>query len=87
MTFKSTINHAGKTSMEVGIRVEAEDRRTGLRRHTNSCYFTMVALDDERNPVPIPSLLIDGEEERQRYMAAVRRRDQRKANASRTSQE
>ena len=45
VTFRASINHAGRTSMEVGIRVEAEEIRTGVRRHTNSCYFTMIAMD------------------------------------------
>lgn len=83
VTFKACINYTGKTSMEVGIRVEAEHIRTGRRRHTNTCYFTMVALDDERHPTDVPSLHLDTDEERDRYAAAERRRDQRKANAAR----
>ncbi len=47
VTFRAAINYAGRTSMEVGIRVEAENIRSGARRHTNSCYFTMVAVDEE----------------------------------------
>ncbi|GAC1629675.1 MAG: acyl-CoA thioesterase [Nevskia sp.] len=84
VTFKAAINHTGKTSMEVGIRVEAEHLRTGVRRHTNSCYFTMVALDEHRNPAPVPALQIESDEERERYAAAEQRRDQRKANAARS---
>ena len=84
VTFKASINHTGKTSMEVGIRVEAEHLRTGVRRHTNSCYFTMVALDDARNPAPVPPLNLETDEERERYAAAEARRDQRKANAARS---
>ncbi|WP_427858290.1 acyl-CoA thioesterase [Ensifer adhaerens] len=54
VTFLASINHAGRTSMEVGIRVEAENIRTGERRHTNSCYFTMVAVDAEGHPTAVP---------------------------------
>ncbi|MBW8285139.1 MAG: acyl-CoA thioesterase, partial [Rhizobium sp.] len=50
VTFLASVNHAGRTSMEIGIRVEAEDIRSGERRHTNSCYFTMVAVDEAGKP-------------------------------------
>jgi len=56
VTFRASINHTGRTSMEVGIRVEAENIRSGHRRHTNSCYFTMVAVDDAGRPVRVPEL-------------------------------
>ena len=46
VVFKASINYVGRTSMEVGIRIESEDLKTGLRRHTNSCYFTMVAIGE-----------------------------------------
>lgn len=83
VTFKATINHTGRTSMEVGIRVEAEHLHTGVRRHTNSCYFTMVALDANRKPAAVPPLVLDTDDERRRYAEAERRRDQRKASAQR----
>lgn len=83
VTFKAQINLTGRSSMEVGIRVEAENLRTGLRRHTNTCYFTMVALDDDSKPAAVPPLLLDNDEDRQRHAAAEQRRDQRKANAAR----
>lgn len=83
VTFKASINYTGRTSMEVGIRVEAEDIRTGRRRHTNSCYFTMVALDDERRPTEVPLLEPETEEERHRYEAAQIRLEQRKAHFAR----
>ena len=56
VTFRASINHAGRTSMEVGIRVEAENIRTGERRHTNSCYFTMslsIPKADRRLSLPM----------------------------------
>ena len=82
VTFKATINHTGRSSMEVGIRVEAENLQTGLRRHTNTCYFTMVALDEQRRPAAVPPLQLCNDEERQRHAAAERRREQRKATAA-----
>ena len=84
VTFKAQINHTGRSSMEVGIRVEAEDLMTGVRRHTNSCYFTMVALDDDRKPAAVPPLLLASDDDQLRHAAAEQRREQRKANAART---
>jgi acyl-CoA hydrolase len=55
VTFRASINYAGRTSMEVGIRVEAETIRTGERRHTNSCHFTMVAVDADGRPTNVPA--------------------------------
>lgn len=74
VTFRAAINFAGRTSMEVGIRVEAEEIRSGSRRHTNSCYFTMVAVDDEGRPVPVPDFAPATEIERRRHRAAELRR-------------
>ncbi len=82
VTFRACINYTGRTSMEVGIRVEAEALRSGHRRHTNTCYFTMVALDDQRRPTSVPALSIDNAEERSRHAAALRRLDQRRAMKS-----
>lgn len=78
VTFRACINYTGRTSMEVGIRVEAEALRSGHRRHTNTCYFTMVALDDQRRPTAVPPLSIENAEERARHGAALRRLEQRR---------
>lgn len=56
VTFQASVNYTGKTSMEVGIKVLAENIRTQELRHANSCFFTMVAVDDERKPVAVPVL-------------------------------
>ncbi len=77
VTFLASINYVGKTSMEVGIRVEAEDIRTGTRRHTNSCYFTMVAVDGDGVPTQISALPPLTEVEERRARAAKLRRDLR----------
>jgi acyl-CoA hydrolase len=76
MTFKAAVNAVWRTSMEVGVRVEAERPRTGELRHTSTAYLTMVALDDEGRPVEIPPLAIgDAEEARRERDAQTRRRN------------
>lgn len=77
VTFRAAINLAGRTSMEVGIRVEAEDIRSGARRHTNSCYFTMVAVDEDGKPAAVPALAPRNPTEAQRQAAALLRRSLR----------
>jgi len=74
VTFRACINHAGRTSMEVGIRVEAENIRSGHRRHTNSCYFTMVAVDEAGKPAPVPAFTPQTDIERRRHQAALLRK-------------
>jgi acyl-CoA hydrolase len=83
VTFRASINYAGRTSMEVGIRVEAEDIRAGTRRHTNSCYFTMVAVDGEGRPVAVPEWHPETEIDRRRHRAAELRRTLRREFADR----
>jgi acyl-CoA hydrolase len=60
--------------MEVGVRIEAEDLVTGVRRHTNSCYVTFVAIGTDGHPVPVRPLLLETEEDRRRHAAASARR-------------
>ena len=81
--FRAAVNHTGRSSMEIGIRVEAEDIRAGTRRHTNSCYFTMVAVDDAGRPVEVPPLEPVDMLEKQRWMAAELRRSLRREHAAR----
>src|SRR5688572_8591922 len=77
VVMKASVNFAGRTSMEVGVRVEAEDLITGVRRHTNSCYLTFVAIDAAGRPVPVPPLLPETDIERRRHAAAEQRRRRR----------
>lgn len=70
----ASVNFVGKTSMEVGIKIMAEDLKTGTRRHTNSCYFTMVALDSAGKPIPAPALTLETDEDKRRNRAAQKRR-------------
>lgn len=76
LCLSASVNAVWHTSMEVGVRVEAETARTGARRHTSTAYVTMVALDDAGKPTAIPPLELtsDGEERRNRE-AETRRRN------------
>ena len=74
VTFTASVNWAGRTSMEVGIRVTSEEMTTGEISHTNSCYFTMVAVDEKGVPAPIPSLSPENENDKRRMDEAIRRR-------------
>jgi len=75
--FKAAVNFTGRTSMEIGVRVEAEEVRERTVRHTNSCYFTMVAVGDDGRPVDVPPLIPQTDEEARRIEAARLRRELR----------
>ena len=77
VVMKASVNFVGRTSMEVGVRVEAEDLLSGARRHTNSCYLTFVAVDRNGRPVEVPDLSAVTPEETRRYEAARERRRRR----------
>jgi acyl-CoA hydrolase len=78
VTFLASVNYTGNTSMEVGIKVVTEDIRERSVRHTNSCFFTMVALDDLCKPVSIPQLNPESSDEKRRFVQAQHRREIRK---------
>ena len=78
VTFKASVNYVGRTSMEIGIRIEAENLATGNKRHTNSCYFTMVALDESRKPTPVPKLICETSVEKRRFKEGQIRREHAK---------
>ena len=78
VTVTASVNDVGKTSMEVGVRVEAENMLTGERHHTSSAYIVSVALDDAGNPVEIPPVIAETQEQKRRMAAAKIRRAQRK---------
>ena len=71
------VNHAGRTSMEVGVRVEAEDLRSGTVTHTNSAYLVLVAVDDGGRPSPVPGFVPATDEERAWLSDAQQRRFKR----------
>jgi uncharacterized protein (TIGR00369 family) len=77
LTLRAGINHVGRTSMEVGVRVEAEDILTGQVRHTASAYLTFVALDDNLKPMKIPGLILENANEKRRNQEAITRRQNR----------
>lgn len=86
VTFLASVNYTGKTSMEIGIKVLAEEIRTQVVRHVNSCFFTMVAVDDDRKPVPVPPLRPFGPDENRRWNAALLRSELRKEMRERFEQ-
>jgi acyl-CoA hydrolase len=74
LTFTASVNYTGRSSMEVGIRVTTENVIEHTVRHTNSCYFTMVAVDENRRPVAVPPLEPSPDDERRRWTEAEKRR-------------
>jgi uncharacterized protein (TIGR00369 family) len=83
VTFRASINWVGRTSIEVGIRVEAENVLTGQVTHTNSAYAVYVALDDGGRPTPVPPLLLENDEEIRHWEEGVLRQGHRLARAHR----
>ena len=79
LTLRATLNFIGRTSMEVGVRVETENPMTGVRRHTASAYLTYVALDRNGRPMPLPPLILETEEQMRRNREAKARRETRLA--------
>ncbi|WP_353151742.1 acyl-CoA thioesterase [Pollutimonas bauzanensis] len=78
VTFLASVNHTGNSSMEIGIKVIAEDIRGKVVRHVNSCFFTMIAVDDDGKPVKVPVLTPDTADEQRRFAAAEIRREVRR---------
>lgn len=77
VTFLSSVNYTGKSSMEIGIKVVTENIRTQVVRHTQSCFFTMVAVDDDHTPTTVPPLSPGTPDEVRRFKAAQLRRQLR----------
>ncbi|MDB5990781.1 MAG: cytosolic long-chain acyl-CoA thioester hydrolase family protein [Herbaspirillum sp.] len=83
VSFLASVNHTGTSSMEIGIKVIAEDIRTQTVRHVNSCFFTMVAVDDDRRPIAVPPLVPSSAEEQRRFEGAILRKQLRQELARR----
>ena len=83
ITLKACLNMAGSTSMEVGVRVEAENLLTGEVWHTASAYLTYVALDSKSKPMKIPPLIVENNEQTRRYQEASARRELRQLERQR----
>jgi acyl-CoA hydrolase len=78
VTFLAHVNHVGRSSMEIGIKVVAENLRTHDKRHTTSCYFTMVAVDEEGKPTAVQPLVLESDPEKRRFAGAEIRKKLRK---------
>jgi len=79
VTFLAAVNYTGRSSMEIGIKVIAEDIRSKVVRHVNSCFFTMVAVGDDKKPASIPPLEPSTPDEARRFEEAKGRREARLA--------
>ncbi len=77
LTLKASLNHTGRSSMEIGVRVEAENLQSGEIRHIASAYLTFVALDEQGQPIPVSPLIPHDPESRRRQQEAVARRSRR----------
>lgn len=77
LTLKASLNLVGRSSMEIGVRVEAENMVAGEVRHIASAYLTYVCLDDNRKPMPVPPLILETDEDRRRNRQAVERKQMR----------
>ncbi|MDO9323146.1 MAG: acyl-CoA thioesterase [Pseudomonas sp.] len=74
VTFLAKVNYTGRTSMEVGIKVITENIRERSVRHTNSCFVTMVAVDDDGKPIPVQPLELTTADDKRRFLHAQQRR-------------
>ncbi|MFT6137787.1 MAG: hypothetical protein ACJAUJ_000873 [Salibacteraceae bacterium] len=88
LTLKASINYTGRTSMVVGLKIESENIKSGVFKHCNSSYFTMVAKDDAGKSVPVPGLILNTEESIRRFARSISRQkqaSQRNENFSKSS--
>lgn len=74
VTLLATVNYTGRTSMEIGIKVIAENLKEKSVRHTNTCFFTMIAVDDDGNPTEVPALELNTAAQHIRWKSAEKRR-------------
>lgn len=77
VSFRANVNYVGTSSMEIGVKVIAEDLHSKKKRHTNSCYFTMVAMGEDGKPIKAPPLELKTDFERKLYEAALMRKKMR----------
>lgn len=77
VAFRAHVNYVGTSSMEIGVKVIAEDLHTKVKRHTNSCYFTMVAVDDQGKPTKVTPLKLETDFEKKLFQAAQMRKEMR----------
>jgi acyl-CoA hydrolase len=87
LILRAAVNYVGETSMEIGVRIEAQDPASGKVTHTGSCYLTYVGIDENRRPVPLPKLRPTNAEEKRRYNEAITRRRLRQIELEATHEE
>jgi acyl-CoA hydrolase len=85
VTFYARVTHVGRSSMEVGVKVVAEHLRTNDKRHTTSCYFTMVAIDEHGNSCEVPRLILETDTEKKHFAAAELRKKLRQESLAKSS--
>ena len=81
VTCKAQVNFVGTTSMEIGVKILAENLLTGVERHTNTCLLTFVAIGEDGRPVPVRPLRLETDEDHRRFHDGARRREVRQALA------
>ncbi|MDG3581517.1 MULTISPECIES: acyl-CoA thioesterase [Galbibacter] len=86
VTMKASVNFVGNTSIVIGIRVEAENIQTGVVKHCNSSYFTMVAKDSEGKSVKVPGLILESENDIKRFFKSIKRMQLRKERTAYANQ-
>lgn len=77
VSLEASLNWVGRTSMEVGVRVVADNPLTGECTHTNTAFLVYVALDDNQRPIPVPRLILETDEDRRRWAEAEQRQQRR----------
>jgi len=77
VSIRASVNFTARTSMEIGVRVDAEDPISGVKKHASSAYLTFVATDDNRRPIPVPPIVPETEDELRRHEKAAKRRELR----------
>lgn len=87
ITVKASVNYVGRTSMEVGVRIETERMTSGEVEHVGSAYITMVSLSPDGTPAPVPPLLLETDEDRCRFRQAQERRAEQLARAGRVKED
>lgn len=75
VSMKGSVTYVGRTSLVVGMRVESQNVKTGLIKHTNSSFFTMVAKGDDNKPTQVPALILENDEEVKRFLESMRMKD------------
>ncbi len=78
VTMKASVNYVGNSSMVIGIRVEAENIQTGVKKHCNSSHITMVAKDDKGNSLPVPGLILKTDDDIRRFAQSIKRSEMKR---------